>query len=685
MISAILSILNWSERDRVKTERPIKEFLAEAEDILESVSRALLSMEADAARGGAAPDVVNSLFRSVHSFKGLAGVFGLNPPAELAHKLETLLDEMRLGKLSASRDVLDVLFDTTTVLGRLVKQAGQGQPFEDITDAVSSIDTVLKSASAAPPDRSILEHISLDKAILQVLTEYEEHRLIENLQGRKNILRIKANFDLSDFESRIKNLNGLLKKHGEIICTLPSAESGTGISFTIIVGTGESVESLSALLSDPTIVIEQVPYAIPAEARQAQARGTESHALKSSSNTVRVDISKLDSLMNIVADLHLAKNAVSRIAMDLRVLAGAAGYAADLNKVHRNLERKLNDLQEGILDVRMVPIGQIFTRLAQVVRRYVRESGKEIELELLGEETELDKLMIEDLADPLMHLIRNAIDHGVEPAEERKRIGKPEQGLIRLTAYPKGNHVVITVEDDGRGMDPSIILAKAVEKGLIGKDHGLDPVLDTKEILDLIFLPGFSTSEKVTEISGRGVGMDVVKKNVSKLSGIIDIETEPGAGTRFVLTLPITLAIIKALVVEAGGQVFSIPLSSVLEIIRATPEQVQTVEAREVMVIRDETVPLLRLSRVFGLPDSNSHRLFYVILVGLAERRLGIVVDRLRDQQDIVIKPLGKRLANTAGIAGATELSIGERRVVLVLDVESLIDAAFKRGQMMRA
>lgn len=665
----------------MKTERPIKEFLAEAEDILESVSRSLLSLDEERSAGGPAPDAINGLFRSVHSFKGLAGVFGLKPPADLAHKLETLLDEMRLGKIALSNDVMDVLFDTTSVLGRLVKQAGEGRQFEDIAAAVSSIDAVLKSASSAPHDRSILERIGIDKAVLQVLTEYEEYRLIENLHERKNIFRLKASFDLSDFEGRIKKLNALLKQHGEIICTLPSAEAGTGIGFTIIVGTGESAESIAALISDPGVVIEQVPYAAPEPAQPAQAQRTEAQAIRSASNTVRVDIYKLDSLMNIVADLHLVKNAVGRIATDLRAYTEVSRYAADLNKVHRNFERKLHELQDGILDVRMVPIGQIFTRLAQVVRRHARESGKEIKLELMGEETELDKLMIEDLADPLMHLIRNAIDHGVEPAEERRRRGKPEQGLIRLTAYPKGNHVVIAVEDDGRGMDPSVILAKAVEKGLIGADHGLDPAADRKEVLDLIFLPGFSTSEKVTEISGRGVGMDVVKKNVSKLSGIIDIETESGVGTRFVLTLPITLAIINALVIEAGGQVFSIPLSSVLEIVRATPEQVQTVEAREVMVIRDETVPLLRLSQVFGLPNGGKQRLFYVILVGLAERRLGLVVDRLRDQQNIVIKPLGKRLASTPGIAGASELSAGDRRVVLVLDVESLIDAAFKKGR----
>jgi two-component system chemotaxis sensor kinase CheA len=382
--------------------------------------------------------------------------------------------------------------------------------------------------------------------------------------------------------------------------------------------------------------------------------------------------------MNIVGEMHLLKNVIGRIAKELRAMQGFTGLSVDLFKAQRGLERKLNELQEGILEVRMVPIGQIFTRLSQVVRNYAREAGKEIELEMRGEETELDKLMIEDLADPLMHLIRNAIDHGIEPPDLRKQLGKSEKGNVTLTAFPKGNHVVITVEDDGAGMDAAGIAAKAVEKGILAPDHGLDPVNNRREILDLIFLPGFTTRDRVTEMSGRGVGMDVVRRNVSRLSGIIDIQTEPGEGTTFTLTLPITLAIIKALIVESGGQTFAIPLSSVLEIQQATSGQVETVEGREVMAVREDTIPLLRVSRVFNLLEQRDRDAFYVILVGLAERRLGIVVDILRDQQEIVIKQLGKRLSDIPGIAGATEL--GDRRgVVLVLDVESLIDGTLKK------
>ena len=660
-----------------KPDRSIKEFLAEAEDILETANQALLAIENAQEEGLSDPDRVNALFRAVHSFKGLAGMFGLKEPAELSHRLEFLLDELRLGKVGLGRDAIDVLVETVALLGRLVHQAGGKQPFENIHAALERIDGLIAKKPSAPADRPLSELVGLDRGILQVLTEYEEHRLRECIRERKNLYMLRAQFDLSGFETGIKDLNALLKEHGEIICTLPTPGSGAGIGFSIVLGSKENLQTVQSAITVPNVGVETIAYAEAQKAGESRP-GAETATLKSASSTVRVDIYKLDNLMNAVGEMHLIKNIVGRIARELRTMQGFMGLSVDLHKAQRGLERKLNDLQEGILEVRMVPIGQIFTRLSQVVRMYAREAGKEIDLELRGEETELDKLMIEDLADPLMHLVRNAIDHGIETPEERKRLGKPKRGSVKLTAFPKGNHVVITIEDDGAGMDAERIAATAVEKGILSPDHGLDATADRREILDLIFLPGFTTRDTVTEISGRGVGMDVVKRNVSKLSGMIDIQTEPGAGTVFTLTLPITLAIIKALIAESGGRTFAIPLSSVLEIQQATSGKVETVEGREVMAVREDTVPLLRVTDVFHLPKQQERDTFYVILVGLAERRVGIIVDNLRDQQEIVIKPLGKRLADVPGVAGATEL--GDRRgVVLVLDVESLIEGAMKK------
>ena len=657
----------------MKSDRPIQEFLAEAEDILETANQALMTLD-DAKGGGRAnPDTVNGLFRALHSFKGLAGMFGLKALADLSHKLEFLLDEVRLGKVSLGRETLDALADTLGLLVRLVQQTGKGLPLEDIAGALDLIDRILAAKSEDAAGKTLLSQVAIDPAVLQVLTEYEEHRLTENVRERKNLFLVRVSFSFAEFESGIRTLTETLKHHGEIICTLPTASAGgDGIGFTIMVGTSATREALSAAINLPNLSFEAVPRIDDSRMQEVRPEMT---TLKTVSNTVRVDIHKLDSLMSSVGELHIIKSEIGRIALDLRGQQGFTGIAVALTKAYKNLERRLNEIQEGILDVRMVPIGQIFTRLAQTVRKYAREAGKEIDLEIRGEETELDKLMVEDLADPLMHLIRNAIDHGIAKPDARKLQGKPERGLVRLTAFPTGNHVVITVEDDGGGIDPRVLLAKAREKGLV--EDELDAERDRKEVLDLIFLPGFTTSETVTEISGRGVGMDVVKRNVSRLSGMIDIETETGVGTTFILTLPITLAIIKALIIEASGRRFAVPLGSVLEVMRVRPEQIETIETREVMAIRDETIPLLRLSDAFSLPQADQQETHFVVLVGLAERRLGLVVDRLRGQQEIVIKPLGSRLADTPGIAGATEL--GDKIVVLVLDVESLIEGAMKK------
>ncbi len=521
------------------------------------------------------------------------------------------------------------MLETVALLGRLVQQAATDHPFEDIASALDGIDGILKAKPSAGSERPIGEQIRLDRGILQVLTEYEEHRLKECIRERKNLFMLKAQFDFADFETAIKELNDNAQETRRD--HLYPADGGRGerdrFQHRCRYDQGRGVARVRDLPAERGY--REDCLCRRAKDRRAKVRGAEGGhgGLKSVSNTVRVDIYKLDSLMNVVGEMHLVKNIIGRITKELRTMQGFTGISTDLHKAQRSLERKLNELQEGILEVRMVPIGQIFTRLAQVVRKYARDAGKEIDLRLQGEETELDKLMIEDLADPLMHLIRNAIDHGIEAPEIRRQLGKPEQGSVNADSVspgqPCGHH------DRGRrgGDGPARILTTAIEKGVLPPDHGLDLERDRKEILDLIFLPGFTTREAVTEMSGRGVGMDVVKRNVSKLSGMIDIHTELGAGSTFTLTLPITLAIIKALIIESGGQVFAIPLSSVLEILQATDDQVETIEGREVMAVRDDTVPLLRLTRAFNLAAEHGSDAFYVILVGIAERRLGIIVD----------------------------------------------------------
>lgn len=655
-----------------KDERSKGEFLAEAEDILEDLNQHLIQMEAMVEAGSVDPDVVNAIFRGVHSLKGLSGMFGFTGVSTLSHKLESLLDALRLGKVPITPEVTQAIFQALDRLKELSEDISRsGFERADTTDIAAVIEAAMTGGGGADK-KSPVDELAIDPALVAVLTEYEEHRLKENVKAKNGIFLVKARFDLMTFDKDLTALNDKLKSLGEIISTLPSSgmSPDMGIEFNLLMGTKSTMDRLVEEVGGLGAEVVEIKY--KAEEKKAASEAA-SPTIKSLSKTVRVDISRLDHLMNIVGELVLSKNIISQLSKDLRGLHGFTGIAVDLHKATRTFERKLGELQEGVIEVRMVPIGQIFTRLTQAVRKYAGDVGKDIDLEMSGEDTELDKLMVEDMSDPLMHLIRNSIDHGIEAAQVRARRGKPERGTIRLDAFPKGNRVVITVEDDGGGIDHEKVRRKAVERELIKESD----VLSKREIMDFIFMPGFSTSEKVSEVSGRGVGMDVVKKNVSRLSGMIDVETEIGVGTKFTITLPITLAIIKALIVDVSAETFAVPLSSVLESLMITRDRITTIEKREVVSLRGETLPLLWLDRVFSLPKSDAGDYLYVVVVGIAERRLGLVVDRLVGQQEIVIKSIGEKLKNVPGIAGATEL--GDNEVVLVLDVEALIDEATLR------
>jgi two-component system chemotaxis sensor kinase CheA len=350
---------------------------------------------------------------------------------------------------------------------------------------------------------------------------------------------------------------------------------------------------------------------------------------------------------------------------------GSRQLATELMRLHRNFDRRLGEMQDGILEVRMVPLGQVFDRLARVVRQISRDLGKEIRLVITGAETEIDKLIVEELSDPLMHMIRNAIDHGIEAAERRAEVGKPLAGTIALNAFQKGNHVMIEVEDDGRGIDEVALVEKAVTSGKIARSEASELVRD--EILALIFVPGLSTREQADDLSGRGVGMDIVKTNINKLGGVIDVHSETGIGTKMAITLPITLAIVSALLVRVHDQVFAIPLSTVSEALSFDAASVRRVENREVITVRGASLPICDLGRLLGLPEPlGDRRRRFVVVAALGNRRLGLVVDHLYGQEDIVIKPLGSSLSRVRGFAGATEL--GDQRVGLVIDSGAIIE-----------
>ena len=416
---------------------------------------------------------------------------------------------------------------------------------------------------------------------------------------------------------------------------------------------------------------------VPATAPKPQAAPKKQEAPKvvhqatSVEQTIRVDVSRLDSLVNLVGELVLSRNMLSQIAGELENKFENEYLVEQLLVATNAIGMNTTELQLAIMKTRMIAIGKVFNRFPRVVRDIARDTGKEIELVISGEETELDKQVIESIGDPLLHMIRNSCDHGVETPEVRLAKGKPRMGTVNLSAYHEGNHVVIEIKDDGAGMDPDKIKRKAIEKGVITVDEANS--MDDRQAFSLIFKPGFSTADKITNISGRGVGMDVVRTNIEKLNGIITIDSKIDEGSTFYLKLPLTLAIIQALLVEVAGETFAIPLASVVETVRITNEEIHSFEGSEVLKLRDRVLSLIRLDEAFALDELEQDEI-YVVVVALAEKQLGLIVDKLIGQEEIVIKSLGDYLGGNPGIAGAT--ITGDGRVRLILDVAGVIEVA---------
>jgi two-component system chemotaxis sensor kinase CheA len=668
-------------------DRAREEFTSEAEELLDTLSRDLVEFEAQGKN--VRPEVVNKIFREVHSLKGLAGMLGFVEIAELSHNLEDMLDKLRMGKIPIAKDLIDLLYDSVDGLNRLVIAINDPSlsGLVDITNLSTRIHRTVTNQPAQKIEDPFAE-LTLDEQTKKSLTEYEEHRLLENVRAGKYILSVEQTFDFSDFDEKLRALTGALNEAGEVISTLPALDTsgGSGIAFRLLYGSmlnepavaalapEAKVGSLRKLTSPPTAIIEGA-IAAPEFAPD------EDLSLRSMSQTVRVDIAKLDHVMNIVGELIIEKTQLEALTRQL-VAQQARMAAHELGKIARNLDRKLSDLQKSVIETRMVPVGQIYSKLSRTVRKVARELRKEIDLVLRGEDTELDKMMVEELTDPLMHIIRNAIDHGIEPASERVAAGKPPEGRVILNAYQQGNSVVLDVKDDGRGIDPEHIRKIAISRGIVGEKEPFD----LARALEVIFAPGFSTAAQVSEISGRGVGLDVVKKNIQDLKGTIDVVSVPGQGSTFRISLPITLAIIQALIVRAGGEQFAIPLTSVEESLRIYSRDIRTVERREVFTLRDYTLPLLRLADAFGLSDDHDHgpdTKWFVVVTRAGEKTVGLLVDALVRQQEVVIKSIGERLKTIPGIAGATD--IGESDIVLVIDVGSLIDHFGGRARETRA
>ena len=660
-----------------KKEDSLKEFVVEAEEIIEGLNQNLLAMEATEDKTAVRPDILNAIFRGAHTLKGMSGMVGLKKVSEVSHHLEDMLDSLRMGKLQLSPPVMDTLFKGIELIRGLIASVNSGRGEE--ADTAPMLRQIQQTMTGGAETQSSAGMDGIDSDLLKVLTEYETHRLNENIRLKLNLFELTARFKLETFDKDLVKLNNQLQAFGEIITTLPSPGMSpeAGIVFKLIIGTKADLESLRSKFSrehfEMKVIGPKAEKKRDEEAVTSQAPEEEKGAdsIRSITPTIRVDIGKLDSLLNVVGELVLNKAVIGQIGKEMLQNHGFTAEGVELQKAYQALDRRVGQLQEGLVEIRMIPIGQVFDRLVRVVRKLSRELGKEVDLQISGEETKLDKSMIEEIADPLMHLIRNSLDHGIESKEERRKAGKPEIGIINLRAIQKGNNVVIEVEDDGMGIDLARVYKKGLERGLLDKNKEYDQ----RELINVLFSPGFSTAEQITEVSGRGVGLDVVAKNIARLSGLVDVETETGKATKFSITLPITLVIIKALVVRVGTETYAVPLNSVSESLMIQQTDIRTVERREVTRLRDHTLALLRLKDVFQLSagEAEDSRL-YVIVVGLAEKRVGLVVDAIEGQQEIVIKSLGDILRDTPGIAGATEL--GNRKTILVLDVAALIEEA---------
>ncbi|MDP6978630.1 MAG: chemotaxis protein CheA [Myxococcota bacterium] len=703
-----------SSAKKAGVDKAQREFVAEAEEILERMREDLGELSDQRVAGAEVdPDLVNSIFRSAHSLKGLAGMFGFEGLSELAHRLEDILDGLRLGRIRMDNPAVDLLDEAVTLFTALFTQLGdesyEAEAATRIGELVARIETAAEDPSQ-PQDS--LDPLDIAPMLLRALTEYEEHRLRENISRRRHVLLVDTSFEITAFEEGLSEVSAAIREVGEVVSTLPSPGDApeSQIRFSLLVATETPAADLSARLEFPDTDIKTVLAATaapaessaapqpPVEASAAQsggaeaapaetgsgevpgdgatgkggARGGDLESLKSISDTVRVDIHKLDKLMNLVGELVIQRSAIARIATRLAADPTTSRIAAELFKTHKGLDRKLKELQASVLDVRMVPLRQIFEKLSRVVRRLQRDQSKDVNLGFSGEATELDKLIVEQLVDPLMHVVRNAFDHAIEGEDERVSAGKSREGNIWIDASQRGNHVVIEVRDDGRGIDPTAVREKAEAAGLVEPGQ----LLSDKDCLNLIFEAGLSTATGVSGTSGRGVGMDVVRTNLSDLGGIVVVSSEPGRGTAITMTLPITLAIIQTLIVAVGRDRFAIPLNSVLETLLIDASEIQRSERRELLNVRGEPLQLQRLSDEFGLdaPPQDRH---YVVVLGLGELRLGLLVDRLDGQQDTVIKSIQGPAAQVRGIAGATEL--GDRGAVLVIDVSAIVEDSLRR------
>ncbi|WQZ78514.1 chemotaxis histidine kinase/response regulator CheAY2 [Helicobacter pylori] len=647
----------------------MEDFLIEAFEMNEQLDQDLVELE----HNPEDLDLLNRIFRVAHTIKGSSSFLNLNILTHLTHNMEDVLNRARKGEIKITPDIMDVVLRSIDLMKTLLvtirdtgSDTNNGKENE-IEEAVKQLQAITSQNLEGTKETSGAKETQKEEAKEEIKEKAKEEVKANKAPTTENLTSDNpladepdldyANMSAEEVEAEIERL---LNKRQEADKERRAQKKQ------------EAKQEVTPTKEPPKT---ETPKAPKTETKAKAKADTEENKAPSIGveQTVRVDVRRLDHLMNLIGELVLGKNRLIRIYSDVEERYDGEKFLEELNQVVSSISAVTTDLQLAVMKTRMQPVGKVFNKFPRMVRDLSRELGKSIELIIEGEETELDKSIVEEIGDPLIHIIRNSCDHGIEPLEERRRLNKPETGKVQLSAYNEGNHIVIKISDDGKGLDPVMLKEKAVEKGVISERDAEG--MSDREAFNLIFKPGFSTAKVVSNVSGRGVGMDVVKTNIEKLNGIIEIDSEVGVGTTQKLKIPLTLAIIQALLVGVQEEYYAIPLSSVLETVRISQDEIYTVDGKSVLRLRDEVLSLVRLSDIFkvdAILESNSD--VYVVIIGLADQKIGVIVDYLIGQEEVVIKSLGYYLKNTRGIAGATVR--GDGKITLIVDVGAMMDMA---------
>ncbi|WRC87925.1 chemotaxis histidine kinase/response regulator CheAY2 [Helicobacter pylori] len=665
----------------------MEDFLIEAFEMNEQLDQDLVELE----HNPEDLDLLNRIFRVAHTIKGSSSFLNLNILTHLTHNMEDVLNRARKGEIKITPDIMDVVLRSIDLMKTLLvtirdtgSDTNNGKENE-IEEAVKQLQAITSQNLEGAKETSVTKEAP-EKEVKEENKEENQTETkaptAENLSS-DNPLADEPDLDYSNMstEEVEAEIERLLNKRQEADKerraqkkqeAKPKQEEQAKPKQEEQAKPKQEEQAKPKQEVTPT---KETPKAPKTETKAKAKADTEENKAPSIGveQTVRVDVRRLDHLMNLIGELVLGKNRLIRIYSDVEERYDGEKFLEELNQVVSSISAVTTDLQLAVMKTRMQPVGKVFNKFPRMVRDLSRELGKSIELIIEGEETELDKSIVEEIGDPLIHIIRNSCDHGIEPLEERRRLNKPETGKVQLSAYNEGNHIVIKISDDGKGLDPVMLKEKAIEKGVISERDAEG--MSDREAFNLIFKPGFSTAKVVSNVSGRGVGMDVVKTNIEKLNGIIEIDSEVGVGTTQKLKIPLTLAIIQALLVGVQEEYYAIPLSSVLETVRISQDEIYTVDGKSVLRLRDEVLSLVHLSDIFkvdAILESNSD--VYVVIIGLADQKIGVIVDYLIGQEEVVIKSLGYYLKNTRGIAGATVR--GDGKITLIVDVGAMMDMA---------